>query len=207
MRRRATIVVAFALAAALVVVVGASSALACVALASLDVTPYVVQPGQEVEFSGSYYHEAAPVVLRWGATDGPVVATVPVEALVDFRHGHWRNMSGRFTVPADAAAGSHLVVATQDASPGRPVWGVPSRAVIQVGAAAGAAPAAPAAPAPEGSAGAGLVRLRQLEFAGNRDMELLPLALVGVGAAAFTVLMALVIGQARVGHRRRSSAE
>lgn len=120
-------------AAALLATVSSAAGWACVAMASLEVAPAVVEPGQEVAFRGAFFHDLAPVILRWESLDGPVLATVPPETLIDAGHGSWREMEGSFSIPANAATGERVVIATQDYAPGRSTWGVPARAVVRVG--------------------------------------------------------------------------
>lgn len=109
-----------------------SRVVACVALASLELMPAVANAGQQVQFRGEYYSDSSDVVLRWGAVDGPEVARVAPAQLVDFGHGYWRAIEGTFTVPGDVAGGAHVVVATQEDSPGKPTWGTPARAALAI---------------------------------------------------------------------------
>ena len=124
----------------------ASAAFACVQLATLDLSPGKGAAGTTVKGDVSNFQSSAghsDIVVRWGGTDGPVLATVAKPATGG-------NASFSFTVPADAAAGTYAVVATQLDPNGAPIWGSPARATFTVsGAAAGVAPAPEAAPAPE----------------------------------------------------------
>ncbi|HUP71180.1 MAG TPA: hypothetical protein VM142_15410 [Acidimicrobiales bacterium] len=110
----------------------ASGAFACVALASLELTDTTVSPGQQVSFSGAYYNDTHTVSLHWASADGPVLATLPPAGLTDFGHSFWREIAGSLTVPSDAEPGHYVVVATQADAAGKPIWGVPARAAIEV---------------------------------------------------------------------------
>ncbi len=48
-------------------------------------------------------------------------------------HGNWRFANGSFTVPTDARPGNHLVIANQEAAENTNTWGIPARALLQVG--------------------------------------------------------------------------
>lgn len=114
------------------VIVQAAAGWACASLASVELTPGVAKPGQEVAWKGTFFIKDEPVVLHWNALDGAVVSTATPPSADNGLHGNWRIVEGTFTVPADAKAGSYLVVATQTAVKGSATWGVPARTVIQV---------------------------------------------------------------------------
>lgn len=105
---------------------------ACASIASVDVTPGVVRPGQEVAWKGTFFVKDEPVVLRWNALDGPVLSTATPPSADNGLHGNWRFVEGKFSVPADAKAGSYVVIATQNAVRGSATWGVPARGLVQV---------------------------------------------------------------------------
>lgn len=128
-RRRA---VAFLAIAAGVVLLQAAGGWACASLASVEATPGVVRPGQEVAWKGTFFIKDEPVVLRWNALDGPVLSTATPPSADNGLHGNWRFVDGTFTVPADAKAGSYVVVASQNAVKGSSTWGVPARGLVQV---------------------------------------------------------------------------
>lgn len=180
-----------------VVVTSASSGWTCVAMASLDLSALVVKPGQEVRFAGSFYHDSAPVVLRWDSVDGPVLATVATQSLIDFGHGHWRSIEGRFTVPENASPGAHVIVATQHGAPTRPTWGVPARAAVAVEGPTPQAPRNPPGEAPP--------RLSDLRFARDGGGAAAPAAAVGLGGCALTVAAAGAASRLR-GRRQRPSS-
>lgn len=162
-------------------------------MATLQLTPSAVEPGQRVEFEGSYYHDGTPVILRWDSVDGPEVATVSPAEMIDFSHGYWRSISGNFTVPADAPPGAHVVVATQEETPGRPTWGVPSRAVVQVG---GAGPPTEKSPADESPA-----RISTIEITTVGDADLVPVLTVGLVSAVLAGVGAALAGRIRAARR------
>ncbi len=114
------------------VVLHAAGGWACASLASVDVTPGVVRPGQEVAWKGTFFIKDEPVVLRWNALDGPVLSTATPPSADNGLHGNWRFVEGTFTVPADAKPGSYLVIASQNAVKGSQTWGVPARGLVQV---------------------------------------------------------------------------
>jgi hypothetical protein len=105
---------------------------ACASLASVEVTPNVVRPGQDVAWKGTFFIKDEPVQLHWNALDGPVLSTSTPPSADNGLHGNWRFVEGTFTVPADLKAGTYLVVATQNAVKGSQTWGVPARALVQV---------------------------------------------------------------------------
>ena len=102
-------------------------------LATLEVSTHRVRPGDEVSFRGWYYNDVKPVVIRWNALDGPVLATVTPDTF-GVVHNHFRSIAGTLRIPPDARPGTHVLVATQEfASPGKITWGVPARTEIHVG--------------------------------------------------------------------------
>lgn len=120
----------FGIAAA--VVLQAAGGWACASLASVDVTPQVVRPGQEVAWKGTFFIKDEPVRLLWNALDGPLLSTATPPSADNGLHGNWRFVEGTFTIPADAKAGSYVVIATQTAVKGSATWGVPARGLVQV---------------------------------------------------------------------------
>ena len=114
------------------VLVQAAPGWGCASLASVDVTPNVVRPGQEVAWKGTFFIKDEPVRLLWNALDGPVLSTATPPSADNGLHGNWRFVDGTFTVPADARPGTYLVIATQNAVKGSQTWGVPARGLVQV---------------------------------------------------------------------------
>ena len=84
------------------VVLHAASGWACASLASVDVTPNVVRPGQEVAWRGTFFIRDEPVRLHWNTLDGPLLSTATPPGPDNGLHGNWRFVDGTFTVPADA---------------------------------------------------------------------------------------------------------
>ena len=105
---------------------------ACASLAAVDVTPNVVRPGQEVAWRGTFFIQNEPVTLRWNTLDGPILSVETPPGPDNGLHGPWRFVDGTFTVPADAKAGTYIVIATQKEVKGSATWGVPARGLIQV---------------------------------------------------------------------------
>lgn len=109
--------------AAGVVMAVAAAAWACIPVATLQVSPVEVEPGQEVAVTGTSYGKASDVVLRFDTLDGPALATLTPS------NGH---IEGRITVPQATEPGDHVIIATQEAVVGETTWGVPSRALVTV---------------------------------------------------------------------------
>ncbi|MGH9153395.1 MAG: hypothetical protein ACRD03_13575, partial [Acidimicrobiales bacterium] len=85
------------------------------------------------------------VEVRWDRRDGPSLASIAPGAL-----GEKGSFDVNVTVPADAAIGNHILIATQTLANGAPCVGCPGRANFEVSAAAAQASsnaAAVAAPA------------------------------------------------------------
>ena len=125
----------------------AAAAYACTALATLNLSAPAGTAGSTVAVTGAAFATAAgssPVALRWGKADGPVLA----QATPD-RAG---NISANVTVPADAKAGYHVIVATQTGPRGAAAPGTPARAAFEV-VGPGGQRATPGAAAPAGSEG------------------------------------------------------
>jgi hypothetical protein len=114
------------------VLLQAAAGWTCASIASVEVTPGVVRPGQEVAWKGVFFIKDEPVRLLWNALDGPVLSTATPPSADNGLHGNWRFVEGTFTVPADAKAGSYVVIATQNAVKGSATWGVPARGLVQV---------------------------------------------------------------------------
>ncbi len=125
MRRYAGFGFIFGAAAPLVILV--SSAWACGTLATLKAAPSTATPGQTVQATGAQYTSDptfTPVQIRLDSRTGPVLKEVtPVGS----------RFSTTFQVPATAAAGDHLLIATQNRiSDGAPKTGTPGRTVMRV---------------------------------------------------------------------------
>jgi hypothetical protein len=168
--------------AALAVGMGvAAAAWACIPVATLNLSPATVKPGDTVAVTGQFYGTKSDVSLHRSAFDGPVLATTTPD-----EDG---NISATFQVPADAPAGSFLIVATQPVVAGATTWGVPSRAIVTV-TRTGATPAVGAPAAPTVDRPATLVHTSTV---GTGTLLLTALGVVGVGlflAGAGAVFMA-----------------
>ena len=128
---RRGLIALFGMAAGLVLL-QAAAGWACASLAAVDVTPGVVKPGQEVAWRGTFFIKDEPVRLHWNALDGPLLSTATPPGPDNGLHGNWRFVDGSFTVPADAKAGTYVVIAVQNAVKGSATWGVPARGLVQV---------------------------------------------------------------------------
>lgn len=144
MRRRAGFL--FIFGAAVPFVIFASAAWACGVLATLKVAPSTAAPGQTVAVSGSNYSANmttfTPVSIRLDSRTGPVIGTItptPTGKLSG-------DAPSTVTIPANAAAGDHVLLATQNStSTGNPKAGTPGRTTMRVGGAAASNSTAPAA--------------------------------------------------------------
>jgi len=102
----------------------AAAAWACIPVATLTLTPGTAKPGDTVTVTGKFYGTKSDVAIHRAALDGPVLtSTTPDED---------GNITATFKIPADATAGSFLVVATQPVVAGATTWGVPSRALVTI---------------------------------------------------------------------------
>jgi hypothetical protein len=163
--------------AALAAVAAAGAAWACVPVATLNVSPAQVKPGEEVALTGNFYNNKNPVLIRFNALDGPVLTTItPTDSAGQPGTDDSRLINAKVTIPADVRPGNYVLVATQEPVLGRNTWGVPSRALVTV-VGDGGAPvvAAPLTPIEDsrpaglergGSVGAGALVLVALGVAG-----------------------------------------
>ncbi len=125
------------LAAVVALVAGTAVRAEAVTLATLELSTDRARAGDEVTFRGWYYNDVHPVLIHWETVDGPVLATVTPDTF-GVVHNHWRSITGSLRIPTDASAGTHLLLASQDfARPAKITFGVPARAEIHVGDAAG----------------------------------------------------------------------
>lgn len=174
MRRRNS-VVATGLAACFLAVGFAAAAFACTALATLGASSTSASAGSNLAITGAGFAAKAgtPVILHWNGANGPEVGRAVPDASGD--------ISTNLTVP-ESTPGYYVLVATQAGEDGKPVYGTPARASLQVVGADGTAPAAPVAqpPAPirpvSTSDGRGLLMLSLLIGAGG-------IVLLGAGLA------------------------
>ena len=143
-------------------------------VAQLQVTPSTVAPGGQVSIYGPRgYGSTNPVEVRLGSVTGPVLGTFQPSNENFAQFG-----PGTVTIPADTAPGTYRLVATQTlAADEQHIRGIPSAAVIEVGASGGAAPTLITEDRPDG-----LARQAGVSIG----------VLIGVGAAA--ALVALAVG-------------
>lgn len=171
-----------------------ATAWACTNLASLNLSEANVSAGDTIDVTGTSFSSLAqaspgeggeaaePVQLRWNSADGTVLGEFETDARGTFQ--------GSIRVPADAAPGSYVLVATQnviaDAEEGdiRAAYGTPARAAIHVDAPPVAVRdvSVPAMAAAAGSPGADAGLLSLGAFAA---MGLLALGLLAAGAGLF----------------------
>lgn len=155
--------------AAVVVVVPAGLAWACVGLISLTTESSTVQPGGTVTVIGREFAQGAPVEIHLDSPTGPLLATAPPPTTT---------MTSQFRlevpIPPHVERGEHVLVATQQYH--NMNAGAPARALVYVGIppAVGPAPAAPVA------------RPANL-IVGPRPASLV---VIGLGAAAVALLLA-----------------
>lgn len=113
------------------VLVTAASAWACTNLASLNISSPSGNPGTKLDISGTAYATkgGSDVVVRWDSLTGPVLASLKPDAT--------GTIYGSVTVPADAKAGPHVLLAVQDYTDAKGVttaaYGTPARAGFMVG--------------------------------------------------------------------------
>lgn len=162
------------IAAAVVVMVMAAGAWACVSGPAVLLSTSTVKAGESVQVAGSNFRQKESVVVRFNALDGPVLADLgaPVEQLV----------SGSVTIPAGTAAGNYVLVFTQTAADGTPTQ-VPARTLVTVPGAAGASPVVGAQVG--AATGERLVGLTRAEDSVSGGV----LALVGVGVAGVALFL------------------
>ncbi len=170
MKRRASTVL---FAAVAMLLMSAMAAYACTNLATLNLSEGAGAAGADIDVTGSAFStgdNVQPVEIRWGGTDGPVLA----EAEVDSTGA----IETSVTIPEDANPGYHVLVATQmqegDDGELSPAYGTPARASFLIGAVNEPAEisdsaAAPAAATPEAGMPTGLIALTAV------------LALAGIG--------------------------
>lgn len=184
-------------AAGLAVVLStASQAWSCASLAAIEVTPDVVRPGQEAAVKVTFVNKDKPVELRWNALDGPVLATIAPNTFTEGLHGNWRFANATITIPADAKPGSFLLIAHQEAVKGTNTWGLPARTLVQVSdgrPVLGQTPGPPEVDRPDS------LVIEETVTAGD-------LAVVGLGAAGVTMLVAGLGIILAAGRRTRRTA-
>jgi hypothetical protein len=134
MRTRKGVLAGFGALAAGVLIGGA--AWACVPQASLRANPTAGTAGSTITMTGGTYDAAGgPVTLWFGGAGRTQIGTASVNAD--------RTFSVEVTIPASAAAGTHIISATQSDANGQPIAGSPVNTTFRVeGPAPAAAPPA-----------------------------------------------------------------
>ena len=163
-------------------VVGATQALACIPIATLNLSQTEAVPGTQITATMQQASSGAgPVTLHWNSATGPTLASATP--------GSSGGLTVTFAVPADAQGGYYTIVATQQLTLGTQTWGMPARAILHV-TAPGGGPVNSQAPARNVSGRpAGLVQ-DQLPAAWLLALVALAAAAVGlilVGVAAVTL--------------------
>lgn len=160
-------------AAAAMLLMSAVAAYACTNLATLNLSEGSGAAGADIDVTGSAFStgdSAQPVEIRWGGTEGEVLATAEPDST--------GAIETSVTIPEDAEPGYHVLVATQmqEGEEGElsPAYGTPARASFLIGAVNEPAEisesaGAPAAATPEAGAPTGLIALTAV------------LALAGIG--------------------------
>ena len=162
-------------------------------VAQLQVTPGHVRPGEQVSVFGPRgYGRTNPVQVRWDSESGPILGSFQPDQQ---RFAQWG--PGTVTIPADASAGRHVLVATQelpDVDAG--IRGIPARTVIEVvGPASVPVIGAPLSP-PVGARSDGV------ELTADDGVPVAGVVLVGLGVAGVAMF---VTGMASAAARRRPS--
>jgi hypothetical protein len=111
------------LGAAAVGVLSAAAAWACVAGPSLFTSTINAKAGEEITVTGVDFNRPQPVVLRFNAVDGPVLA--------DLGTPRSNRVEGKVTVPQGTPPGSYVLVATQTGPDGK-FTQTPVRAMLNV---------------------------------------------------------------------------
>ena len=164
---------AVGLGTAVVGVLFAAAAWACVPVATLNVSTTQVKAGQDIGISGNSYNGNKPAVVHFNAVDGPVLGSfVPSGGRID----------GTVTIPAGTPAGNYVLVVTQEFTPGVQTWGVPARQLISVVGDDGA-------PAVGASLGSSVVG-RPVGLASSSSPSGGSLLLMGLGAAGVAMFLA-----------------
>lgn len=169
--------------------VSASTILACIPIATLNLSQAEATPGSKITATMQQANtRAGDITLHWNAVDGPVLATATP--------GTTGGMTASFTVPNEAKGGYFLVIATQDAKPDVGTFGLPARAVIHV-VGAGGSPVNSTVPT-------STVPARASGLAVDPGPDLGVLALVALAAAAVGLI---VVGTAALVVSRNPRAD
>lgn len=132
MRHRRKAVVG-GVASAMAMVLLAATAWACVAGPSAFTSTVNVKAGETLQMTGVDFSDKAPVLVRFDALDGPVVADL---GLPSEDRGL---VSGDVTIPAGTAPGDYVLIMTQAEAGGESIQ-IPVRSLVSVVGDTGAAP-------------------------------------------------------------------
>lgn len=179
-------------ATVMAVMVMTAVAWACVAGPSAFTSTVNVKPGDQVGIQGVDFSDEAPVLVRFDALDGPVLADLGIP---DDDRGQ---VSGNVTIPAGTAPGDYVLIMTQDGPDGDPIQ-TPVRALVSVVGETGTAPVVGAE-----LGGADSTRVAGLTTEDN-SISTVSLVLMAVGVAGVGMLLAGTA--AFLASRRDSSRE
>lgn len=175
-----------AMAAAVVIVVSVNAAYAT-SLASLKLEPSSGKPGTAIGVTGTWFATeggrfswVSPVQVRWGGTDGPVLASVKPDAEGTVITG--------ITVPTTVKAGLHVIVATQT---------VVSRDRVGVAYAAPGTPARTVFGVGPSSAGPTSKRAPPSPMQPRRELQALVVSIIAAGFGVFAVALGLCTRELR----------
>ncbi len=167
----------------------AATAWACVAGPSAFTSTVNVKAGEQLQMTGVDFSDEAPVLVRFDALDGPVLADL---GLPSEDRGL---VTGDVTIPAGTAPGDYVLVMTQAGPDGEAIQ-TPVRALVSVVGETGTAPVVGAE-----LGAADQARAAQLAVDDN-EIGIGALVLMAVGVAGVGLLIA---GGAAVAAGRRSS--
>jgi hypothetical protein len=178
-----------------VLVAVAAGAWACVSGPSVTLSTVHARPGEEVTLTMRDFRRADPIMVRWNALDGPVLAT--------FEHpGNGVPFQGTVAVPETAGPGNYVLVFTQQGADGK-LTQMPVRNLLTVVAATGATPVLGAPLSQPEVREAGLVRSD--DGVSGATLALIALGVAGIGmflagmAALFAGRRSQVAEPARTG--------
>lgn len=176
-------------ASVMAVMLLAATAWACVAGPSAFTSTVNVKAGEQLQMTGVDFSDEAPVLVRFDALDGPVLADL---GLPSEDRGL---VTGDVTIPAGTAPGDYVLVMTQAGPDGEAIQ-TPVRALVSVVGETGTAPVVGAE-----LGAADQARAAQLAVDDN-EIGIGALVLMAVGVAGVGLLIA---GGAAVAAGRRSS--
>lgn len=127
------------LSGAVAAIVVSATAWACIAGPTLTAPMRDVKPGESVRITGVSYN-AQPVVVRFNALDGPVLATIePTDGTAG--SSNW-NLNGEVPIPAGTRPGNYVLVTTQPLADEK-LSQIPTRVLVTVVGAANPVVGAP----------------------------------------------------------------